>query len=170
MRRLALLLAGLVAGCTIGPDFREPADHAPGQWWGGAQEGIIYGQVVDATWWTRFEDPELTVLVGRLARQNLNLAQAAERVQQGRAQRRIVASEGFAARGFARFLHADAQQPDWAGFRCSNSLRTLRWSSTTGVSAWKAPGSWTCSAASAAPSRPSRPTQRRWRRPGTASP
>ncbi len=95
MRLPALLFLGILAGCTVGPDFTPPSNTAPAQWWGEAPAGITYGQAVDASWWTRFDDPELTGLVSRLARQNLDLAQAAERVQQGRAQRRIVASEGL---------------------------------------------------------------------------
>ncbi|MGI4747737.1 MAG: efflux transporter outer membrane subunit [Janthinobacterium lividum] len=96
--RTAILALGL-AGCTVGPDFVRPADTAPTRWWGqSTQPGtteVTYGAMVDAKWWTRFEDPVLTALVDRLAKQNLDLRQAAERVQQGRAQRQVVASEGL---------------------------------------------------------------------------
>ena len=85
-----------MAACTVGPDFAPPANKAPPQWWGQpAGDSLTFGQEVDARWWTRFGDPVLTSLVDRLAAENLDLAQAAERVQQGRAQRQVVASEGL---------------------------------------------------------------------------
>ena len=100
----AVTMLAALAGCTAGPDFHPPDDHAPAAWWGGPADpfgspptsgGPTFGGTVDAAWWTRFQDPELTSLVGRLARQNLDLQSAAERVEQGRAQRRIAASQGL---------------------------------------------------------------------------
>ncbi len=95
---LAAALA-VLAGCTVGPDFHRPAGYAPTQWWRPAPDRVgsapTFGGAVDAAWWTRFGDPELSSLVDRLARQNLDLQAAAERVEQGRAQRRIAASRGL---------------------------------------------------------------------------
>ena len=53
------------------------------------------GGAVDVQWWDRFNDPELSSLVARLARQNLDLQEAAERIREARAQRRITAAEGL---------------------------------------------------------------------------
>ncbi len=98
-RALAAALAVALAGCTVGPDFQRPDGYAPTRWWRPAPDGVgsvpTFGGTVDAAWWTRFGDPELSSLVGRLARQNLDLQAAAERVEQGRAQRRIAASQGL---------------------------------------------------------------------------
>ena len=92
-------LLALLAGCTVGPDFEHPNAHAPSQWWGASPQNIVslptFGGSVDTTWWDNFHDPELSSLVGRLARQNLDLQAAAERVRQGRAQERIAASQGL---------------------------------------------------------------------------
>ncbi len=96
---LAAALLGALAGCTVGPDFHRPDNYAPKRWWRPAPEQVgsqpTFGGTVDAAWWTRFGDPELSSLVERLARQNLDLQAAAERVEQGRAQRRIAASQGL---------------------------------------------------------------------------
>ena len=95
---MAIAMLAAVAGCTVGPDFHRPDDGAPTAWWGGAAEpagGPTFGGTMDAAWWTRFHDPELTSLVERLAHRNLDLQAAAERVEQGRAQRRIAASQGL---------------------------------------------------------------------------
>lgn len=83
----------LLAGCTVGPKFDRPDAQAPAQWW--HQQGTTYGGSVDADWWNSFRDPELSSLVGRLARQNLDLQIAAERVEQGRAQRDVARSRGL---------------------------------------------------------------------------
>ena len=96
----AVVLAVVLGGCTVGPDFSAPASDAPGHWWGppaapGTSNVVTFGGEVDATWWDQFHDPELSSLVGRLAAQNLDLQAAAERVQQGRAQRQITASQGL---------------------------------------------------------------------------
>jgi NodT family efflux transporter outer membrane factor (OMF) lipoprotein len=96
----AMLLAALLGGCTVGSDFVPPQSGAPSHWWGGtpaprANSPVIFGGEVDAAWWNRLHDSELSSLVGRLATQNLDLQEAAERVRQGRAQREIVASQGL---------------------------------------------------------------------------
>ncbi len=87
----------VVAGCTVGPDYSAPVVDAP------ARFGLTRTDVasrtssapVDPTWWRQFGDPELTSLVTRVAAQNLDLQAAAERVLQGRAQTRVVASQGL---------------------------------------------------------------------------
>ena len=54
-----------------------------------------YGGEADPAWWRRFDDPELTSLVDRLARQNLELQEAAQRIAEARAQVRITAAQGL---------------------------------------------------------------------------
>jgi len=50
---------------------------------------------IDVAWWRGFGDPELSLLVERLAAQNLDLKTAAERIVQARDQREIAASQGL---------------------------------------------------------------------------
>ena len=96
---LAVTMAAALAGCTVGPDFHRPDDDAPKTWWSRPTDKLAsmptFGGTVDVAWWTRFHDAELSSLVDRLARQNLDLQAAAERIEQGRAQRRIAASQGL---------------------------------------------------------------------------
>ena len=54
-----------------------------------------YGGAIDTTWWRRFNDPELDALVERLAKQNLDVQAAAERVGQAMSQRQVVRSQGL---------------------------------------------------------------------------
>ncbi len=90
-------LAALAAGCTVGPNFKPLVTASPPAY---APEPTdtpsrTTSGPVDETWWERFRDPELTSLVGRLVRQNLDLQTAAERIQQARAARAVVRSQGL---------------------------------------------------------------------------
>jgi NodT family efflux transporter outer membrane factor (OMF) lipoprotein len=98
MRRGSAFLIPLsLAACTVGPDFERPRTEGPAAF--APQPADIasrtYGGTVDTTWWRSFGDPLLTSLVGRLAKQNLDLQSAAERIRQARAQRSIAASQGL---------------------------------------------------------------------------
>lgn len=95
--RVAAAGALALAGCTVGPDFHPPAPDAPLHFAPKPQDtpGRTVEAPVDAAWWASFGDPELSSLVDRLLRQNLDLQAAAERIDQARAQRRIAASEGL---------------------------------------------------------------------------
>ena len=84
---LMLLAAGLAAGCTAGADYHRPALPQAAQYL--HQSAVGLRQDADAAelqqWWTAFGDPHLTRLVTLALAQNLDLAQAAARVQQARA-------------------------------------------------------------------------------------
>jgi len=97
VRRLALAGAVLLASCTVGPNFERPKVDSPAGYGDEATDvpSRTYGGQVDARWWTRFRDPELSSLVDRLAKQNLDLQSAAERIQQSRAERDVAVSQGL---------------------------------------------------------------------------
>jgi NodT family efflux transporter outer membrane factor (OMF) lipoprotein len=84
---LMLVAASVVAGCTAGADYRRPALPQAAQYL--HQPALGLRQDADAAklqqWWTAFGDPRLTRLVTLALAQNLDLAQAAARVQQARA-------------------------------------------------------------------------------------
>ena len=85
---LCLLLCSVLPACRVGPVYAPPRVGAPPAW--GAEPagnaGLLYGAAVDSAWWNSFHDPELSSLVTRLARQNLELKGAAERIEQARAE------------------------------------------------------------------------------------
>ncbi len=93
----SIMLAGFLAGCTVGPDFHPPAVNAPGAYGSEPLDvpSVTVSSEVDDHWWRSFNDPELSSLVERLARQNLDLKTALERIFQGRAQRQVTASQGL---------------------------------------------------------------------------
>jgi outer membrane protein, multidrug efflux system len=76
---LTVLLATVVVGCTVGPDYERPAVDAPTAW------RIGYGtaaEVANTRWWEQFGDPVLNELVDSALRENLDVRIAAARVDQ----------------------------------------------------------------------------------------
>ena len=88
-RRLAALL--LLGGCTVGPNYQPPAVAVPATY-SGAQARAA-GSAIGA-WWAAFNDPVLDGLIARAQAGNLDLRQAAARVETARAQERVVRARG----------------------------------------------------------------------------
>ncbi len=87
-RTLALLISvSLSAGCAVGPDYIRPDTPLPERYLGQAavEQRHASASADLITWWTGFDDPQLTRLVTLALEQNLDLAQAAARVAQARA-------------------------------------------------------------------------------------
>jgi len=79
VKRSACILAVLLAGCSVGPDWQQPKVEAPPAW------RIDYAQAAElanAKWWEAFGDPVLNQLVEQSLRENRDLLQAAARVDQ----------------------------------------------------------------------------------------
>ena len=89
------VLAALLAGCAVGPDYEAPQLQVPGAW--SALEAPKEGQTSAAQavqadlsqWWTSFGDPDLVRLTGQALAGNLDLRVAASRVREARAVRGI---------------------------------------------------------------------------------
>jgi outer membrane protein, multidrug efflux system len=79
------LLAMLLAGCSIGPNYTRPDLDLPKDF-GVAQSATPPSE----RWWALFNDPVLDRLVDEALAANYDLKAAAERIEQGRAQLRIV--------------------------------------------------------------------------------
>ena len=89
---LAAAVALLLAGCSVGPDYKEPALAVPGAWTEAQQKGVDTRPAELTHWWTAFEDPMLNSLVDRAVRSNLDLRVAEARIREARASRAVVAS------------------------------------------------------------------------------
>jgi NodT family efflux transporter outer membrane factor (OMF) lipoprotein len=118
-----ILLAGagvLVLGaCAVGPNFEPPRPEVPAAWSSASSPAAASKAdpraAAEAAWWTSFGDPELTALIGRAARANLDLQQAALRISEARAQRDAAAAQGLPS------LNGAAS---WTGQRLSESTPT----------------------------------------------
>lgn len=86
-RAHAALVASLLAGCAVGPDYVRPDMPMPARFQG--QAAVDQRQATEsadlAAWWTGFGDPQLARFVTLALEQNLDLAQASARVAQARA-------------------------------------------------------------------------------------
>jgi NodT family efflux transporter outer membrane factor (OMF) lipoprotein len=89
-----VILALVLTGCTVGPNYRPPEPKAPDAWAETADD-IAAGEATVVSWWTLFEDPQLTDLVGRAVRSNQNLKLAQARIRQAQAQRMVAAAAGL---------------------------------------------------------------------------
>jgi multidrug efflux system outer membrane protein len=90
-----VILLALLAGCTVGPDFKRPEAAVPARWNGLTQPASTAPQTTTdeelAHWWTVFADPLLSSLVERAAEANLDLKLAEARIRQARAARAVAA-------------------------------------------------------------------------------
>jgi NodT family efflux transporter outer membrane factor (OMF) lipoprotein len=84
MKRTALL-ALLLSGCTVGPDYAEPQVALPSAY----LEVSANGQGQLEHWWQGFGDPQLTALVDQALRQNLDIEMATARIREARALERV---------------------------------------------------------------------------------
>lgn len=82
----ALMLAAVLSGCAVGPDYVKPTENlAPfHNRIETDQQAKTAAPPLD-TWWTGFNDPMLVTIVQRALAQNLDLAASIARVQQARA-------------------------------------------------------------------------------------
>ena len=89
---MALWLTGLVlAGCTMGPDYRRPAVPVPPQFRGAPAE-TSSPSLAEKKWADLFEDDQLHQLVATALEQNFDLSIASDRVEEARARFRITAA------------------------------------------------------------------------------
>jgi multidrug efflux system outer membrane protein len=76
-----LLVAGLLAGCALGPDYQRPATPSADAY----PEAGKGGRPIRADWWKSFGDPELDALVAKAFAANTDLRQAVARVEEAAA-------------------------------------------------------------------------------------
>ncbi len=89
---IAFAIAYFLAGCAVGPDYREPKMAVPKQW-SGADSRAKTAQ--PDKWWQAFGDKELDRLITEAIAANLDLKLALERVKDARAQRSATIAAGL---------------------------------------------------------------------------
>ena len=93
---LALPLAAIVSGCVIGPDYSGPEPMEARYSKFVAAEGLLDTSASpQANWWARYKDPVLVDLMRAAQAGNLDIAQAVLRVEEARANRRLIDSARF---------------------------------------------------------------------------
>ena len=71
-----------LSGCTLGPNFKEPAANAPGSY---RTQVMSSEEAVDLKWWELFDGPLLFSLVTTALENNRDLQIAVSRIEQARA-------------------------------------------------------------------------------------
>lgn len=76
---LSMIVAVLLAGCAIGPDYKRPTIDIPGTWRVEEKEAK---DTANTAWWRQFGDPVLDNLVSIALKENKDVKIAAARVEQ----------------------------------------------------------------------------------------
>jgi outer membrane protein, multidrug efflux system len=81
-----------MSGCLVGPDYKPQDVNAPAGWAG--TKNVSSPDTMLLEWWTEFNDANLTSLIERAMKSNLDLRLAEERIRESRAASGVV-SAGF---------------------------------------------------------------------------
>jgi NodT family efflux transporter outer membrane factor (OMF) lipoprotein len=87
MKRIALLLPALLAGCAVGPNYHrpEPTAAATAPFRETASGGPVTSDPVTGAWWRLFDDPVLDRLIDRALARNTDIREAAANLARARA-------------------------------------------------------------------------------------
>jgi outer membrane protein, multidrug efflux system len=97
---LLLLPIALIAGCTVGPNYRRPSVSAPSTYRGLTPEEAARTEAksfADEKWWQVFQDEELKKLIQTALEQNYDVRIAAVRILEAQARLGITRADQFPA-------------------------------------------------------------------------
>jgi multidrug efflux system outer membrane protein len=95
---LPLILLAVLAGCTVGPDYKRPSVDAPSTFRRAASDTngpSGPASFADLGWWYVFKDPQLSAYVSEALTNSWDIKIAAARVLQAEATARITRSQYF---------------------------------------------------------------------------
>ncbi len=94
---LPLLIAGLAAGCAVGPDYSRPEVALPEEIRGApeALDATVPASLADRAWWEIVDDPVLVALIDQALRDSHEIRLAAWRVEEARANAGIARAQGL---------------------------------------------------------------------------
>ena len=85
----------LVAGCSVGPNYKKPDTAVADVWNEAQQSGIDTRSAPLSHWWTEFNDSLLNTLVERAVQSNLDIRLAEARIRESRALRAVTAADAW---------------------------------------------------------------------------
>lgn len=77
-----VLLAALLSGCSLIPNYERPVTDMPAAW---SEDMASEPTIIAKNWWTNFESAELNSFMERALATNYDLSAAVQRVEQARA-------------------------------------------------------------------------------------
>lgn len=78
-------LALSLAGCAVGPDYREPSPQLPARWAADTAAPAAQAPAPDPSWWRRFDDTVLDQLIEQALQANTDVRIARARLRAARA-------------------------------------------------------------------------------------
>src|ERR1700722_6470234 len=100
---------GLLAACTVGPDYQPPSEAVPAHFAGSTEP--TQTDITLARWWTGFGDPTLDDLVAHALHDNLDLQTAASRIREARQQEIVAGAAAWPSLSAnAQFTHTQLSQ------------------------------------------------------------
>jgi multidrug efflux system outer membrane protein len=100
-RSLAAILAlGLITGCAVGPNYKQPPVNVPDVYRDVQGPPAPSASLADQPWWDVFQDPVLRGLIDEALRSGYDVQLAAARVEEARARAGIARSEFFPSVGY----------------------------------------------------------------------
>jgi multidrug efflux system outer membrane protein len=94
------LLGVFLAGCAVGPNYKQPVVAVPEQYREVQGPPVPGASLADLPWWETFGDPALKSLIDEALRNNYDVRIAAFRVDEARARAGIAKSEFFPQIGY----------------------------------------------------------------------
>src|SRR6516225_11433702 len=87
----------VLAGCTVGPNYKRPPVTAPDAYRGLAPDAApqTTSSIADEKWWNVFDDQQLQALIRKAIIQNYDVRRAATRVLQAQAALGITRADQF---------------------------------------------------------------------------
>jgi outer membrane protein, multidrug efflux system len=97
-RLVIISMAGLLAGCKVGPNYHRPVTQTPASFRDlspNPETEVLAASYADLPWWQVFQDKQLQELIRTALQQNYDLQLATERIKAARAQLAITQSHLF---------------------------------------------------------------------------
>jgi len=110
---VGIVIAALLGGCAIGPNYTRPAVAEPQTFRG--QAIAEAASLADAPWWEVFQDPILKTLIQEALRNNYDVRIAAARVQEARANFRVSRSDLYPSLDYTAGVSRSKISPGIAG-------------------------------------------------------
>ena len=82
----SVLVAALLSGCSMIPDYDRPAVDTPANW---SEADASNPTVIAKDWWKNFNSPELNALMAEALAKNNDIAASVQRIEQTRALARV---------------------------------------------------------------------------------
>jgi outer membrane protein, multidrug efflux system len=90
----AVMVAGSLSACKVGPNFNEPKEPVPDKYARAVHERVSDGNP-DSAWWRQFNDPQLDELETQAAAGNLDLKASFLRILEARTQVQSARAQGL---------------------------------------------------------------------------